>query len=120
MEEEISAIVANFFKEQLGENLSSVTTALSGNMFTVRATNCLPPGEQNLVENEKHWNLLQEVKKQEFNQVKPLLKEMLEKVTGCEVLNIYSLIGKDGLRFEVVTLSNNLEDELLKTEEAAS
>jgi uncharacterized protein YbcI len=120
MEEEISAIAAIFFKEQLGENHSSVATFLSGNMFTVRATNCLAPGEQKLMEQEKNWNLLQEVKSQQFEKVKPLLKERLEKITGCEVVSIYSMVGKDGVRFEIVTLSENLEDKLLKIEEAIS
>lgn len=118
MEQEISRLFANFLKEQLAENITSVTTVLSDNMFTIRATNCLPPGEQNLVQDKKHWNLLQEAKARQFEKVKPLLKKQMEGVTGCKILNMYSLIGQDGVRFEVFTLSENLENKLQKVREA--
>ncbi len=86
-------------------------------MLTVRALNCLAPGEEQLAQNNQHWKLLQESKTLEFNKVKPLLLKTLEKVTNCKVLNIYSLFGQDGVRFEVVTLSDNLEKKLLKLKE---
>ena len=117
LEQEISAVFFNFLQEQLGEHAASVTTFLSGNTFTVRADNCLAPGEQRLVQNEKHWQLLQEVKTRQFEKVKPLLKQQLEELTGCKILNIYSIVGQDGVRFEVITLSKNLENKLPKTKE---
>ncbi len=117
MEDNISRAFDNFLKEQLGEYATSVTTYLSGNMFTVRADDCLAPGEQRLVQNEKHWQLLQEVKTRQFEKVKPLLKERLEELTGCKILKIYSLVGQDGNRFEVFTLSDNLENRLSKMKE---
>ena len=113
----ISRAVDNFLREQMGEHATSVTTYLSGKMFTVRADNCLAPGEQNLVQNEKHWQLFQDVKTQQFEKVKPLLKERLEELTGCKILNVYSIVSQDGVRFEVFTLSENLENELSKTKE---
>lgn len=117
LEQEISAVFSNFLREQLGEHAASIQTFLSGNMLTVRAINCLAPGEQQLAQNHQHWKLLQETKTREFNQVESLLKEMLEKVTGCQVENIYSMFGQNGVRFEVVTLSDNLERKLLKLKE---
>jgi len=86
-------------------------------MFTVRADNCLAPGEQRFVQNEKYWQLLQEVKSRQFEKVKPLLKACLEELTGCKILNIYSIVSQDGVRFEVFTLSDNLESKLSKTKE---
>ncbi|MFQ6113784.1 MAG: Na-translocating system protein MpsC family protein [bacterium] len=120
IEKEISRVVADFLNEQLGEYATSVTTLVSGNMFSVRADNCLAPSEIQLGQNEKHWHLLQEVKARQFDKVKPLLKEQLEELTGCKILNIYSIVGQDGVRFEFFTLSQNLENKLLKKEEAAS
>ncbi len=116
-EDNISRAFDNFLKEQLGEHATSVTTYLSGHMLTVRADNCLAPGEQNLVQNEKHWQLLQEVKTRQFEKVKPLLKERLEELTGCKILNIYSIVSQDGVRFEVFTLRDNLKSKLSKTKE---
>ncbi|MFQ5709637.1 MAG: Na-translocating system protein MpsC family protein [bacterium] len=117
MEANISRAFNNFQKEQLGEHAASVTTYLSSNMFTVRADNCLAPGEQNLVQNEKHWQLLQEVKTRQFEKVRPLLKERLEELIGCKILSIYSIVSQDGVRFAVFTLSESLENELSKTKE---
>ncbi len=117
IEKEISRLFDNFLREQLGEQASFVTTFLSGNMFAVRADDCFAPGEQKLVQKEQHWPLLQEVKAQQFEQVKALLKEQLEELTGCKILNIYSVVGRDGVRFDFFTLSENLESKLLKTGE---
>jgi hypothetical protein len=84
-----------------------VDVFLSGNTITVRATNCFSPGERDLVQNEQDWHLLREFKNQQFERVKLQLKEQLEQITDCEVLNIVSVVGQDGMRFEVVTLSKN-------------
>lgn len=120
MAEEISRHFIHFLKEQLGEHPTSVLTFVSGNMFTVRAENCLAPGEQKLAQNEKHWQLLQEVKTRQFDKVKPLLKKQLEELTGCAVLNIHSIVGKDGVRFELFTVGGKVENRLLESREVAS
>lgn len=113
IEEKIGNLVANFLKVQFGENVASVKTFLLGSVVTVCATNCLAPAERNFVQNQKNWNLFQELKARQFTQVESLLKKQLAEITGCEVLNIYSLVGQDGVRFEIITFSENLENRLL-------
>lgn len=103
-------IMADFLDRQMGEHAGAVETFLAGDTITVRATNCLSPGERNLVQNEQDWHLLREFKSQQFEHVKLQLKEQLEQITDCEVLNIVSVVGQDGMRFEVVTLSKNFEN----------
>jgi uncharacterized protein YbcI len=110
LEKEISHLMADFLDRQLGEHASAVDAFLSGNTITVRATNCLSPGERSLVQNEQDWHLLQEFKNRQFERVKLQLKEQLEKITNCEVLSLVSVVGQDGMRFEVVTLSRNFEN----------
>jgi len=44
------------------------------------------------------------------------LKKQMEQVCDCKILNIYSIVAQDGVRFEVFTLSENIEDTLPKTE----
>jgi hypothetical protein len=44
----------------------------------------------------------------QFERVKPQLKERLEQITDCEVLNLVSVVGQDGMRFEA--LSKNFEN----------
>ena len=114
LEQDISAVLSNFLHEQLGERAVSVKTFLSGNVFTVRADSCLAPGELVLLQSKENWQLLQEVKMRQFQEVQPLLKQQLEELTGCTILNIHSMVGQDGIRFEFFTLSENLENKLLK------
>lgn len=113
MEEKIGNLVADFLKVQFGENVASVKTFLLGSVVIVCATNCLAPAERNFVRNQKNWNLFQELKARQFTQVELLLKKQLVEITGCEVLNIYSIVGQDGVRFEIITFSENLENKLL-------
>ncbi len=110
LEKEISHLMVDFLDQQLGEHAGSVDTFLSGNTVTVRATNCLSPGERNLVQDERDWHLLQEFNNRQFERVKLQLKERLEQITDCEVLNIVSIVGQDGMRFEVVTLNKSFEN----------
>ncbi|MFH1942793.1 MAG: Na-translocating system protein MpsC family protein, partial [bacterium] len=78
----IRKIVANFLEEQLGEKAKSITTFQFRNKIVVYAEGCFTPAEDDLVNNEEHSNLLQELKYREFEQVKPLLKDRLEKALG--------------------------------------
>lgn len=108
--ERINRLFENFLRQQLGEQATSVTTFLSGNMFTVRADNCLSPAERDLMQNQRHSQLLQEFKARQFKKVEPLLKEQLETLIGYKILSIHSMIGQDGVRFEFLTLDENLEN----------
>ncbi len=109
MESQIQTLMGDFFQEQMGENASSITTFLSGNMLTVRAENSLSPAEKKLAGDRKNWSLLQELKNQEFAKVKSLLKDRLEEMAGCNVLNISSMVEPDGIRYEIITFSENVE-----------
>lgn len=109
LENEISLSVAGFLDEQMGEHARTVTASLSGNTVTVRATHCLSPGEKLLVRDAESWRLFQEFKNQQFEKVKPHLQARLEKVTASKILDMVSVLGQNGVRFELVTLSRNFE-----------
>jgi uncharacterized protein YbcI len=110
LEQEIGSFVADFLDEQLGEHAGAVEVFVSGNTVTVRATNCFSPGEQDFVREKSDWHLFQEFKSRQFELVKRQLKERLEQIIDCEVLNIMSVVAPEGMRFEIVTLSKNLEN----------
>lgn len=110
LQQKISALVADFLKQQLGEHAGSVETFLSGNLVTVYARDCFSPGEQALASNESDWRLFHQFKSQQFDSVKFLLKERLEEITGCEVCDIVSAIGPNGMRFEAITLDKNIDN----------
>ncbi|MDZ7269023.1 MAG: DUF2294 domain-containing protein [candidate division KSB1 bacterium] len=114
---QISALVADFLNQQLGEHAAAVETFLSGNLVTVRASDCFAPGERALARNETDWRLFHQFKSQQFESVKWLLKERLEEITGCEVRDLVSALGPDGMRFAVVTLNKSIEIEREKCHE---
>ncbi|MCZ6818308.1 MAG: Na-translocating system protein MpsC family protein [Calditrichaeota bacterium] len=111
--ERINRFFENFLEQQLGEHVTTVTTFLSGDMLSVRADNCLSPAERDLMQNQRHSQLLQEFKARQFKKVEPLLKEQLETLMGVKILNINSMVGQDGVRFEFLTLDENLENKLI-------
>lgn len=110
--ERISNFFENFLKQQLGEHVTSVTTFLSGNVFTVRADNCLSPAERDLMQNRIHDGLLQEFKARQFEKVEPLLKDQLETLIGYKIRSIHSVVGHDGVRFQFLTLDENFENKI--------
>jgi len=99
----IRKIVANFLEEQLGEKAKSITIFQFRNKIVVYAEGCFTPAENDLVNNEEHSNRLRELKCREFEQVKPLLKDRLEKTLGLTVIRIKSLIGPGGDRIQYIT-----------------
>jgi uncharacterized protein YbcI len=110
LEQAISACVAFFLDEQMGEHARAVTAHLSGDTVTVRATGCLAPGERTFVHDEQGWRMFQQFKDQQFRKVRPQLEEQLEKLTASKVLEIVSVLDQNGIRVEVVTLSRSFEN----------
>ena len=104
----IQKIVAHFLEEQLGEKAKSITTFQFRNKIVVYAEGCYTPAEDDLVNNEKHSNLLRELKYKEFEQVKPLFKDRLEKTLGLTIIRIKSLIGPRGDRVQYITFSKKV------------
>ena len=99
----IRKIVANFLEEHLWEKAKSITTFQYRNKIAVYAEGCFTPAEDDLVNNEEHSNLLREMKYREFEQVKPILKDRLEKTTGLTITRIKFLIGPGGDRIQYIT-----------------
>lgn len=109
LEQAISACVAFFLDEQMGERARAVTTHLSGDTAMVQAIGCLAPAERSLALDEQGWRLFQQFKDQQFEKVRPQLEARLEKITASKVLNILSVLGQNGIRVEVVTLNRSFE-----------
>lgn len=104
IKEEISKIFGDFLNEELGKKPASVIPLIQGNIITVYAMDCLTPAERNLLENDRHHKLLQELKTLEFERAKAILKKRMEEILNCRVEKIYSTLGKDGIRFLHITL----------------
>jgi uncharacterized protein YbcI len=109
LEQQISRCMAEFLSEQLGERARSVAAFLSGDTLTVRASHCLAPGERLLVRDVQSWQLFQEFKNQQYEKVKPQLQERLEQITASKVLDIISVLGQNGMRFDIITLNKHFD-----------
>lgn len=112
IEHRLGAVIGSFLQSQLGEAASSVQAVLSGNTLAVRATDCLTPAERTLAQEESGWHLLQNYKAQQFDHAQPVLKDQLEGLLGCEIADIVTALSKDGVRFEMVTFSEDVEHKL--------
>ncbi len=109
VEKEISHYMAHFLSEQLGERPRAVAAFLSGDTVTVRASHCLAPGERLFVRDVQSWQLFQEFKNLQYEKVKPQLQERLEQITASKVIDIVSVLGQNGMRFDVITLNRHFE-----------
>ncbi|MCG8605736.1 DUF2294 domain-containing protein [bacterium] len=112
LEDKVSRLVHEFQSQQLGERASSVKTVLFGDVLSILARDCLSRGERDFVADDSNWRLLQENKSRAFEMVKDKLVSKLEDALGCKITNVYSVIDKSGIRFELVILNENLEKEL--------
>lgn len=117
LEEEISKIIAEILYEQLGEKAVFVNVVLCANVLSVQATDCFTPAEINLIDNDINYELLQKVKAREFEKVQPVFERRIGEVTGCKVTKIYSMICRDGVRFQVIILSEDIEKQITKKKE---
>lgn len=112
IESQLGTAIGSFLQSQLGEPASSVHAVLTGNMLAVRATDCLTPAERKLAQEENGWELLQNYKAQQFDYAQPVLKDELEELLGCEVTCIVTALSRDGIRFEMVTFIEDVEQKL--------
>lgn len=112
IESQLGAVIGTFLQSQLGEAASSVQAVLTGNTLAVRATDCLTPAERTLAQEENGWDLLQNYKAQQFDYAQPLLKDELEELLGCEIASIVTALSKEGIRFEMVTFIDDVEQKL--------
>ena len=107
---EIKNIYKNLLDEQLGENVSDIIVSIYNNTLSIQAENCLSPGEQNLIMDEKNWQLLSEIKTRAFEIIKPLLIKSLEERTNCHIKRMHSFVDKIGFRYELITFDQNIEE----------
>lgn len=107
---EIKNIYKNLLNEQLSEKISEIIVNIFNNKVSIQAENCLSPGEQNLIRDEKNWQLLHEIKTKSFESIKPLLIMSIEDKTNCSITRIHSFIDKLGFRYELITFDQNIEE----------
>lgn len=79
-------------------------------MLSIHAEYCFTSYEQNLIKDEKNWQLLREIKTRTFESIKPILIKSLEEKTNCRIKRMHSFIDKQGFRYELITFEQNIEE----------
>jgi uncharacterized protein YbcI len=79
-------------------------------MILLRLQGVLTPAEEKLARDSEGHRLIKEVRKQLIEGSREMLNEMIQGITGVEVLSLHSDMSiKRGERFIVFTLAEDLE-----------
>lgn len=112
---EIEALLADdiiqFEKDHLGRGPAEARVFIIEDLILVRLRGVLTPAESKLAQKPEGHTLIKQVRQQLVEGSRPLLEEILQRVTGSRVISLHTDISvKTGERIIVFTLSDNLED----------
>ena len=103
--------VIQFEKEYLGRGPLDARTFFIKDLILVRLRGILTPAEQKLSEKSDGRTLVKETRRQLFESSRPLLEEMVERITGCQLISLHTdMSTKTGERVIVLTVDQDLED----------
>lgn len=113
LESEISASITQFEREHLGRGPKEVRTWIFKDMILIRLRGVLTPAEEKLASDPEGHHLVKEVRTQLIEGARPILDEMIERLTGIQALSLHSDISlKRGERVIVFSLAEDLEGKL--------
>ena len=84
--------ISHFEQEYMGRGPKDIHTFLIGDLLVVRLKGVLTVAEQQLVASltdEKGRDLLKQVRTQLIETARPVLEEMVQKVTGIQVVSLH-------------------------------
>jgi uncharacterized protein YbcI len=110
LESEISASITQFEREHLGRGPKEVRTWILQDMILIRLRGVLTPAEEKLASDPEGHHLVKEVRTRLIEGARPILGEMIERLTGIQALSLHSDMSiKKGERIIVFTLAEDLE-----------
>jgi uncharacterized protein YbcI len=113
LEAEISASITQFEREHLGRGPKEVRTWILQDMILIRLRGVLTPAEEKLASDPEGHHLVKEVRTRLIEGARPILDEMIERLTGIQALSLHSDISlRQGERIIVFTLAEDLEGKL--------
>lgn len=113
LESEISASITQFEREHLGRGPKEVRTWIFQDMILIRLRGLLTPAEEKLASDPEGHHLVKEVRTRLIEGARPILDEMIERLTGIQAPSLHSDISlRRGERIIVFTLAENLEGKL--------
>jgi uncharacterized protein YbcI len=113
LESEISASITQFEREHLGRGPKEVRTWIIQDMILIRLRGVLTPAEEKLAADPDGHHLVKDVRTRLIEGARSILDEMIERLTGIQVLSLHSDISlRRGERVIVFTLAEDLEGKL--------
>jgi len=106
----MSESVKKIVTEQLAENSASLRINISNELLVIHISSSLWPAEQRLNRRIADLATFNEFKSRQFEEVKNILKNELEKLSDCKILNIESLLCKDNSRIIIATFLNRVKN----------
>jgi uncharacterized protein YbcI len=113
LEAKVSANITKFEREHLGRGPKEVRTWIIQDMILVRLRGVLTPAEEKLASDPDGHHLIKEVRTRLIEGSRPILDEMIERLTGIKMVSLHSDISlRESERIIVITLAEDLEGKL--------
>jgi uncharacterized protein YbcI len=110
LEAQIAKAITQFDREHLGRGPHVVRAWIIQDMVLLRLQGVLTPAEEKLARDSEGQRLIKEVRKQLIEGSRDMLDEMIQTITGVQVLSLHSDMSiKRGERVIVFTLAEDLE-----------
>jgi uncharacterized protein YbcI len=113
LEAEISTNITQFEREHLGRGPQEVRTWIIQDMLLIRLRGVLTPAEEKLAADPDGHRLVKELRTRLIEGSRDLLDEMIQRLTGIEVVSLHSDISLQmSERIFVIVLAEDLESRL--------
>jgi len=110
LEAKIATTITQFDREHLGRGPHKVRAWIIQDMILLRLQGVLTPAEETLARELEGHRLIKEVRTQLIEGSRHLLDDMIQSLTGVQVVSLHSDMSiKRGERIIVFTLSEDLE-----------
>lgn len=110
IESVVSAHLSQFLKEQMSEQVETITAQLLEDAIIVRLKNLLSPAERCLIKEGEGLKLIKELKAKLIEGLKDSLKTMIRDLTGVEAVDIHTSFNTENGELVIVfSMAKNLE-----------
>lgn len=111
VEAEFTKAMIQFEKEYLGRGPLDARTVFLGDMILVRLKGLMTPAEQKLAATAEGRDLVKEMRRQLFETSRPLLEEIVLRVTGARMVSLHTdMSTKSGERVVVLIVDEDLDE----------
>ncbi len=110
IESTVSVALAKFLKEQMGEQVETVTVQLLGDTIIARLKNLLSVAERCLIKDWEGLQLMKELKGKLMEGSKDNLKTLIKDLTGADAIDIHTSFDMEHSELIIVfSMAKNLE-----------